>query len=348
MSSHRRAGSDRFARVRVDRARFPGNPYPSHEACRVQREGEPMAACEVHGRLSPDGTLLATWYRPDFSLWSTRWVCPPEVVADHAGWLARLHTLRAEVTVHELDTGIERYRTKLSARSRIVDFDGRFVVVAPCRGVRPGCDLPGHEIRGRSSTRRRAATSDRAGQVALLRPQGDSGSITEVDAPTLRRGDTGAWVSFLQQALVARGLTIDVDGIFGPVTESAVARPPARCRHRSSTASSGRDMDDVDLRDSTIAAFGDRDPSHVRDRTDRLRHAGRRGGPHGAECHPRVARTSMRSRTARTGLPRSASRAQAGSIAYEPTGCSAKAASSGGSTVVCRLRSPMPKGHQER
>ena len=202
----------------------PGNPYPDAETCRVQREGEPMAACEVHGRLSPDGTLLATWYRPDLSFVVDPMEIPPEVVADEAGWLARLDTLPAELTVHELDTGIERYRTKLSARSRIADFDGRFVVVAPlCRvytndATCPVQDNPWAVI----DTGGEQPPVTVQGAAALLRPQGDSASITEVDAPTLRRGDTGAWVSFLQQGLVARGLTIDVDGIFGPVTESAV------------------------------------------------------------------------------------------------------------------------------
>ena len=203
---------------------FPGNPYPDYTVCRVQREGEPMAACEVHGRLSPDGALLATWYRPDFSIVVDPMDVPAEVVADHAGWLARLETLGAEVTVHELDTGVERYRTELTARTRIVDFDGRFLVVAPCRGPYdrlldcPPDGAPWTII----DTSGRQPPVTVPGQVVLLRRQGDGEATTQVDAPTLGRGETGAWVSFLQQALVLRGRTIEVDGIFGPATEVAV------------------------------------------------------------------------------------------------------------------------------
>lgn len=111
---------------------LPGNPYPDAQSCHALHEGEPHTACEVDGRLSPDGLLLASWYRPDFSI-----VVPPtegmplEVVADEPAWVARLDTLPAEVTVRELDTGIERYRTELAARSRIADFDGRFLVTSP-------------------------------------------------------------------------------------------------------------------------------------------------------------------------------------------------------------------------
>lgn len=44
----------------------------------------------------------------------------------------------------------------------------------------------------------------------------------EADAPRIGRGDTGPWVSFLQQRLQSFGATIAVDGIFGPATEGAV------------------------------------------------------------------------------------------------------------------------------
>jgi peptidoglycan hydrolase-like protein with peptidoglycan-binding domain len=203
---------------------LPGNPYPDSTSCRVQREGEPMAACEVHGRLSPDGALLATWYRPDFSMVVDPMGMPPEVVADHAGWLARLETLGAEVTVHDLDSGVELYRTELTGRTRIVDFDGRFLVVAPCRGPYDGSlDCPSDGARWTIiDTSGRQPPFTVSGRVALLRPRGDGEPTTHVDAPMLRRGDRGAWVSFLQQALVLRGWTVEVDGIFGPATEAAV------------------------------------------------------------------------------------------------------------------------------
>jgi peptidoglycan hydrolase-like protein with peptidoglycan-binding domain len=202
---------------------FPGNPYPNAETCQVHREGESAAACEVHGRLSPDGMLLATWYRPDFSIVVDPMDMPPEVVADAAGWLERLDTLPADVMVHELEGGIERYRTQLPARSRIVDFDGRFLVVAPCLEYAseatcpaPNADWTIIDISGRQPP------VTVPGQAVLLRPQGGAGAITEADAPPLGRGDSGEWVSFLQQALVARGSTIDVDGIFGPATEANI------------------------------------------------------------------------------------------------------------------------------
>ena len=84
---------------------LPGNPYPDDKTCRVERDGEPAAACEVHGRLSADGLLLATLYRPDFSIVLDPMDMPPEVVADEPAWVARLDTLVAEVTVRRARHG---------------------------------------------------------------------------------------------------------------------------------------------------------------------------------------------------------------------------------------------------
>jgi peptidoglycan hydrolase-like protein with peptidoglycan-binding domain len=176
----------------------------------------------VYGRLSPDGTLLASWYRPDFSIVVDPMDMPPEVVADHAGWLARLDTLGAEVTVHELDTGVERYRTELAARTRIVDFDGRFLVVAPRDYGHYESGSSSNELWTIIDTSGRQPPAAVPGPLVLLRPQGSGQGTIEADAPTIRRGDTGGWVSFLQQVLVARGQAIEVDGIFGSATEAAV------------------------------------------------------------------------------------------------------------------------------
>ncbi len=200
---------------------LPGNPYPSYEVCRVQREGDPSSSCEVHGRLSPDGRTLATWHRPDFAIVVDAMDMPTAVVADEQAWLDRLDTLPAEVAVHELDSGAELYRTQLSARTRFVDFDGRFLVIAPCRAFEAGSSCK-HE---KSSTiiditgRRPPITLP--GPLALLRPSG-SGSIAFVDPVVLQPGDTGPWVTLLQQHLNRHGLAVEVDGIYGPGTGTAV------------------------------------------------------------------------------------------------------------------------------
>lgn len=47
--------------------------------------------------------------------------------------------------------------------------------------------------------------------------------------PTLRRGDTGSAVKYLQERLSAKGFTLKVDGIFGPTTDKVVRQFQASC-----------------------------------------------------------------------------------------------------------------------
>jgi hypothetical protein len=104
---------------------LPGNPYGS-----CPELSEPWR-CDVHGLLSPDGRLIATWYRPDHAI-AVKWDdAPPEWADLHTQWLARLGTVPATIRVLELDSGRELFTTEVSAQTRLADFDGRFVVVAP-------------------------------------------------------------------------------------------------------------------------------------------------------------------------------------------------------------------------
>jgi hypothetical protein len=103
---------------------LPANPY-GH--C-----GEPgPGSCDVHGLLSPDGQLLATWYRPDYWL-----VVPADPVGQqpdgselYADWVSRLDTLPAEIRVHD-PNATELLRVEVDARTRLADFDGHYLVVA--------------------------------------------------------------------------------------------------------------------------------------------------------------------------------------------------------------------------
>jgi peptidoglycan hydrolase-like protein with peptidoglycan-binding domain len=201
-----------------------GNIYPDPERCRVLRDGEPQAACEVHGGLSPDGLLLATWYRPDYTIVVTSaGGMPPEVAADEKAWLARLDTLPAEVRVTELDSGTERYQTHLPARSRLVEFDGRYVVTAPrCPVAATDTCEADDDAWTIIDTTGQQPPITLTGPLALLRPQDTDGSWVKVDAPSLERDDTGPWVSYLQQRLQTTGASIAADGIFGPATDAAV------------------------------------------------------------------------------------------------------------------------------
>lgn len=107
---------------------LPGNPYGRCP------EFEPLdGSCEVHGLLSPDGRLLATWFRPDHVV-TVGWDdAPPEWREVHAAWLARLDQVVATIRVLELDTGRELFAIQTPARTRLADFDGRYLVVAPRR-----------------------------------------------------------------------------------------------------------------------------------------------------------------------------------------------------------------------
>lgn len=53
-------------------------------------------------------------------------------------------------------------------------------------------------------------------------PSGPTSGTSTAGRPTVRRGDTGEHVLFLQQRLLAHGYSVSADGIFGPGTENAV------------------------------------------------------------------------------------------------------------------------------
>jgi hypothetical protein len=201
---------------------LPGNPYPAAETCGIVPPGESNSACEVHGRLSADGRALATWYRPDFVIVvGVDAGVPAEVAADQQAWLARIDTVPAVVRVTDLDSGVDSYRTQLPARTSIADFDGRFLVVE-CRAYESDpatCDDASSTIIDITGQQ---PPIEVPGKVALLHSAGDGAPSIDLESPTLRVGDTGAWVSFLQQRLVTLGASIAVDGVFGPGTESAV------------------------------------------------------------------------------------------------------------------------------
>lgn len=52
--------------------------------------------------------------------------------------------------------------------------------------------------------------------------QGIGEAVKDKKYPTLRRGDTGEYVRILQQLLAKSGSSLEIDGIFGPGTQSAV------------------------------------------------------------------------------------------------------------------------------
>lgn len=202
---------------------LPGNPYPLAETCGIVPPGESDSTCEVHGRLSADGRALATWYRPDFVIVVAADGMPAEIAADQQAWLARIDTVPAVIRVSDLDSGADSYRTQLPARTRIADFDGRFLVVA-CRAYLSDpatCDGPDASSTIIDITGQQPPI-EVPGNIALLHPAGDGAPSIDSEHPALQIGDTGAWVSFLQQRLVALGASIAVDGVFGPGTESAV------------------------------------------------------------------------------------------------------------------------------
>jgi hypothetical protein len=195
----------------------PGNPYGDPDACLVPGEGG-AGACDVDAVLSSDGLLLATWYRPDFVV---VWPALSEGGFDHDAWVARLDTVGALVRVTERGTGAERYRTQLPARTRLADFDGRFLVVVPTTLGTTGWE-DADEAWSIVDVTGRQPPIEVDGPVALLHSAPGVGGTIDVRPPTLHRGDTGPWVSYLQQQLRSRGATLDVDGIFGAGTDTAV------------------------------------------------------------------------------------------------------------------------------
>ncbi len=86
--------------------------------------------CDVHAMISPDGRLLATWYRPDY--WLAVPTDDPWFSDPHRDlWAARLDTLPARLAVIDLEQGFPVFSAWIDARTRIADFDGRFIVIAP-------------------------------------------------------------------------------------------------------------------------------------------------------------------------------------------------------------------------
>ena len=56
---------------------------------------------------------------------------PPEWGEVHTAWLTRLDLVPAVLRVLELDTGREVFTAQAAARTRLADFDGRYLVMAP-------------------------------------------------------------------------------------------------------------------------------------------------------------------------------------------------------------------------
>lgn len=201
---------------------LPGNPYGSL-GCGAG-DNEP---CDITGLLSPDGRYLAAWYRPDHQIIV---LPPPEVTAQgewvdlQRSWKERLDTLPARLRVHDLDTDDVVYDTVLPARSRLVDFDGRRLVVAPRTFTDDWHDDLGPSTIVDISGRHPPIELD--GVVILLRPAAATTTAT-AEPPSLGLGTTGPWVTYLQQRLVETGAELVPDGRFGPLTDHAVRAVPA-------------------------------------------------------------------------------------------------------------------------
>jgi hypothetical protein len=79
---------------------------------------------EIDARISPDGRLLAYRFRPD-----NKWPCPEYDEVAYADWLEESRKIPGEVVVLDIETGTEIFRTESEAEERLVDFDGRFLVL---------------------------------------------------------------------------------------------------------------------------------------------------------------------------------------------------------------------------
>ncbi len=97
------------------------HPYnPVAESC------EP---CELDARLSPDGSLLAYRVRPD-AKWSTDLDELQRLDAmSWDDWWETSRHIGARLTVLDLTSGDERFEVMVPAGERLVDFDGRFLVL---------------------------------------------------------------------------------------------------------------------------------------------------------------------------------------------------------------------------
>lgn len=60
------------------------------------------------------------------------------------------------------------------------------------------------------------------GDAPVSSDQGIGEAVKDQKYPTLRRGDTGEYVKILQRFLAKTGSSLEIDGIFGPGTQSAV------------------------------------------------------------------------------------------------------------------------------
>ena len=90
---------------------WPANPVP--DSC---------APCELDALLSPDGQLLAYRHRPD-SYWP-----PTEMTEDE--WWAATQAIAGTIRVIDVETGVARFEMEVPATAHLVDFDGRYIVVA--------------------------------------------------------------------------------------------------------------------------------------------------------------------------------------------------------------------------
>ncbi len=109
-----------------NRVSWAANPVP--ESC---------APCELDAALSPDGQFLAYRHRPD-----AYWPSERAVAMTEDEWWATTQAIPGTIRVIDVATGAEKFEMEVPATAHLVDFDGRYIVVAdsPAIGGYSGID----------------------------------------------------------------------------------------------------------------------------------------------------------------------------------------------------------------
>ncbi len=167
---------------------------------------------ELDALLSWDADLIAVRQRLD-----NRYSNGPDPGTgelDTQEWERLTAAIPSAVRVVDIATGAVAYETEVPYGTELADFDGRYVVLldeSRSTVIDTYAEAPPTKIDGR---------------VVLVRSEADTTDMTwpATNPPTVRRGDTGPWVSHLQIRLELHGQVMNsrIDGIFGPGTEATV------------------------------------------------------------------------------------------------------------------------------
>lgn len=103
-----------------NRVEMKDNPLPS----RFPSDGDSCQPCELAALISPDGTKVAYWHRPD-----SKWPPSAEDNTPTEVWWEQSRAIPAALVVIDLESSVVEWRLDVAPDTGLDDFDGRFLAV---------------------------------------------------------------------------------------------------------------------------------------------------------------------------------------------------------------------------